>query len=84
MQDPKKPVEPETADTPAETAPRTGGFGAFADIYRARWAATHPNMLPREYTKLMLGKRETTPLEPDPSRVHTEDGTRLFRIEDPS
>jgi hypothetical protein len=84
MQDPKKPVEPETSDTPAETAPRTGGFGAFADVYRARWAATHPNMRPREHNKQMIGKDDTTSPKPDPSRVHTEDGTRVFHLEDPS
>ena len=48
MPDPKKPVTP-PASAPAETpdAPRTGGFGRFAEVYRARWAANHPNMRPR-------------------------------------
>jgi hypothetical protein len=84
MQDPKKPVEPKTSDTPAETAPPTGGFGAFADIYRARWAATHPNMRQRQHNTPMIETSETTTLEPDPSRVHTEDGTRVFHLKDPS
>lgn len=83
MKNPKKPTEPETSDTPEPGAP-TSGFGAFADIYRARWAATHPNMRPREYNKPTIGNGDTTPPKPDPRRVHTEDGTRLFPLDDPS
>ena len=84
MQDPRKPLDPETSDASAEAGPRPGGFGAFADIYRARWAAAHPNMRPREHAKPMIGTGETTPPEPDPSHVHTEDGTLLFHPKDPS
>ena len=48
MHDPKKPLVPQESDAPAQPEkPRTGGFGAFADVYRARWAANHPNMRPR-------------------------------------
>ena len=83
MQDPKKPIDPE-APTPPEPAPRPGGFGAFADVYRARWAANHPNMRPREYTKPIIGAVDATTPEPDPSALHTEDGTRAFRPKDPS
>ena len=84
MRDPKKPLDREPSDTPAEAAPRTGGFGAFADIYRARWAASHPNMRPHEHTRPTIGIGETTPPQPDPSHVHTEDGTLLFHLRDPS
>ena len=30
------------AATPAPNAPKTGGFGQFAEVYRERWAASHP------------------------------------------
>jgi hypothetical protein len=83
MQDPKKPLDPEPS-APAEAAPPRGGFGAFADIYRARWAASHPNMRPREYVDPTIGTGDTPASEPDPSRVHTEDGTRLFHPRDRS
>ena len=46
MPDPKKPATPEATPTPAPE-PKKGGFGAFAEVYRARWAANHPNMRPR-------------------------------------
>jgi|RhiMethySRZTD1v2_1073278.scaffolds.fasta_scaffold592471_3 hypothetical protein len=84
MQDAKKLTEPETAATPVEDEPQKGGFGALADVYRPHWAATHPNMRPREYTKPTIGTGDTTPPEPDPRRVHTEDGTRMFHPKDPS
>jgi hypothetical protein len=84
MHDPKKPAEPETPATPVEDEPQKGGFGALADVYRARWAATLPNTRPREYTKPTIGTGETTPPEPDPRRVQTEDGTRLFHPKEPS
>ena len=49
MRDPKKPVDREESPTPATPdAKRPGGFGAFGDLYRARWAANHPNMRPRK------------------------------------
>ncbi len=35
MSDPQEPRVP--------SEPKTGGFGAFAQKYRARWAADHPN-----------------------------------------
>jgi len=47
MSDPKKkPTPPEPSATPPQE-PSKGGFGAFAEVYRARWAANHPNMRPR-------------------------------------
>jgi len=84
MQDPKKLAEPETPATPLADEPQKGGFGALADVYRTRWAATHPHMRPREYARPTIGTRQTTPPEPGPRRVQTEDGTRLFRAKDPS
>ena len=83
MQDPKTPLDPEpSSNATPDAEPKPGGFGAFADIYRARWAASHPNMRPREYTKPTIGNGETAAPQPDPSRVHTEDGTRLFHLKD--
>jgi hypothetical protein len=82
MQDPTKPIEPEAPITPSETAPQPGGFGAFADVYRARWAARHPNMRPREDIRPITGAGESNVSEPDPRRVHTEDGTNVFRPKD--
>jgi hypothetical protein len=84
MEEPKKLAEPGTPATPVEDEAQKGGFGALADVYRARWAATHPNMRPREYTKPTIGTCATTPPEPDPRRVQTEDGTRVFHPKDPS
>jgi hypothetical protein len=88
MQDPKKRNEPETPHAPAapdETAPKPGGFGAFAEVYRTRWAASHPNMRPREYTKQSPnGTADTAQSEPSPDALHTEDGTRVFHPKDPS
>ena len=61
MHDPKKPLVPQESDAPAQPEkPRTGGFGAFADVYRARWAANHPNMRPR-------GAAEQTGDVPEPT-----------------
>ena len=61
MRDAKKPVNPvEAPKRPAEpTQPQTGGFGAFSEVYRARWAKNHPNMRRRD--------PEPTDLAPDPS-----------------
>jgi hypothetical protein len=39
--DPKDPTGPAGTDGPRKGG---GGFGAFADLYRARWAANHPDM----------------------------------------
>ena len=84
MQDTKKLDEPGTPATPVEDEPQHGGFGALADVYRPRWAATQPNMRAGEYTNPTIGTGETTPPEPDPRRLQTEDGTRLFHAKDPS
>jgi hypothetical protein len=85
MQDPKKRTDPETSDAPDETASKPGGFGAFAEVYRTRWAASHPNMRPREYPKdPAIGTVDTTQLERAPEALHTEDGTRVFHPKDPS
>jgi hypothetical protein len=84
MQDPRKLAEPGTSATPGEAGPQNGGFGALADVYRARWAATQPNMRPGGYTKPAIGPGEMTPPGPDARRLQTEDGTRLFHTKDPS
>ena len=36
------------SDSKDEKVVRSGGFGAFAEQYRARWAAGHPKALNRE------------------------------------
>jgi len=84
MPDPKKPATPEVPPTPAPE-PNKGGFGAFADRYRARWAANHPNMRPRESAT----SADATPEPPTPSNTspgekprRAADGTRLLRPED--
>ena len=47
MSDPRKKPTPPESSASAPREPSNGGFGAFADVYRARWAANHPNMRPR-------------------------------------
>jgi hypothetical protein len=70
------PAEP---DRPAEsdTAAKPGGFGAFADLYRARWAANHPNMRRRAETG---AESPAASADDQPAvRPFAEDGTRLIR-----
>ncbi len=94
MPDPKKPATPEATPTPA-AEPNKGGFGAFAEVYRARWAANHPNMRPRESatsadaTSADTTSADATPETPTPSKSSSgekprraADGTRLLRPED--
>jgi hypothetical protein len=87
MQDPKKGHEPDDA-SPAPQ-PAKGGFGQFAEVYRARWAANHPNMRPRDYGDTDNAKAVTPlpaapaePAVPAASKPPTRIGTRLFRPED--
>ena len=67
--EPSKPSEPDPV--------KKGGFGAFADVYRARWVANHPHM-----------RRTDASSQPAPTadgsvtRPFAEDGTRLIRPED--
>ena len=82
MHDPKKPAAPEAPPTPE---PNKGGFGAFAEVYRARWAANHPHMRRRE----PAANPDDTPDPPTPSDSspgetprRDADGTRLLRPED--
>jgi hypothetical protein len=89
MPDPKKPATPETTPTPAPE-PNKGGFGAFAEVYRARWAANHPNMRPRESaTSADATSADATPEPRSPSDSspgekprRAADGARLLRLED--
>jgi hypothetical protein len=39
---PEAPQDESSTDAPRRTKP--GGFGAFSEKYRARWAAGHPEM----------------------------------------
>ena len=41
MADSKSPMDPK-----GSTEPKQGGFGAFAQQYRDRWAAGHPDAKP--------------------------------------
>jgi len=84
MPDPKKPATPEATPTPAPE-PKKGGFGAFAEVYRARWAANHPNMRPRESaTSADATPEAQTPSDTSPGEKprRVGDGTRLLRPED--
>ena len=57
MSDEKKTpgVPPTPAGNGEATEAKPGGFGAFGEVYRARWAANHPE----------AGKRKPTPAAPD-------------------
>ena len=82
MSDPQK--KPTASDPSATPEPSKGGFGAFAEVYRARWAANHPNMRPRGPATSADGAPE-----PPPPSVAAEqkspggrDGSRLAGPED--
>lgn len=80
MPDPKKEPDRDESPTPE---PRKGGFGAFGDVYRARWATNHPNMRRWEYGKTP----DTTPVAPPAAAPaeeapHTRNGTKLHRPEE--
>ena len=77
MPDPKKPATPEATPTPPE--PKKGGFGAFAEVYRARWAANHPNMRPRESAT----SADATPETPAPSNTSPGEKPRRAAAEAP-
>jgi hypothetical protein len=47
MSDPKTPQPASPTDATTPIAPKSGGFGAHAALYRARWAASHPGMTKR-------------------------------------
>ena len=78
MQDRNAPDD--AAPSPEPTTPTTakpGGFGAFAEVYRARWAANHPNMRHRaenDTPSPPVAGPETVDIRP-----FAEDGTRLIR-----
>ena len=77
MSDPKKKPTPPEPSTPAPQEPNKGGFGAFAEVYRARWAANHPNMRPRGPAPQPAPPGS----EPDKNSAGPN-GTRLVRPED--
>ena len=41
---------PPKPEKPAEPKHTGGGFGEFAEMYRARWAANHPNMRHKDWS----------------------------------
>ena len=78
--DPKKGPDPDATPAPE---PQKGGFGAFADKYRARWAVNHPHMRPWEYEETP----DTAPVAPESAKAadqppRSNNGTRLHRPED--
>jgi hypothetical protein len=84
MSEPTKPAT--TADDVQAPVQKKGGFGQFAELYRARWAANHPNMRPRESGAPNGPTPEQTPTPPAtaPADVPARGsgGSRLFRPED--
>ena len=88
MSDPeKKPTAPDHAATPEPAGtpePKKGGFGAFAEVYRARWAANHPNMRPRGPATSSDGAPESPPPDsaPETKSPREPGGSRLARPED--
>lgn len=48
MAEPKRSDDERAENDPKEpVVSRGGGFGEFAEVYRTRWAASHPNMIRR-------------------------------------
>lgn len=66
MMDPKKPSDPQKSSEPSE--PKKGGFGAFAQRYRDRWAADHP----QAGTANGTGDRPEPSTKPDASDPDTD------------
>jgi hypothetical protein len=69
------PAQPKP-EKPTEPTHTGGGFGEFAEAYRARWAAGHPNMRGREWSgNAPSGTAPPptgTPAEPE---THSNDAT---------
>ena len=82
MSDPK--MKPTAPDPSATAAPSKGGFGAFSEVYRARWAANHPYMRPRGPATSTDGAPEPPPPSSAPEKKSPRGarGTRLSRPED--
>jgi hypothetical protein len=81
--DPKKGPGPDATPAPE---PQKGGFGAFADKYRTRWAVNHPHMRPWEYEDTPDGApaapEPAEPAKPTEQPPRSSNGTRLHRPED--
>lgn len=84
MQDPKKPAPADDSPALSGEPNKSGGFGAFAEVYRARWAATHPNMRPRGPATSADGAPDPPPpgSGPHPKAPRADGGTRLLRPEE--
>lgn len=79
MPDPKQHPKPDESP-PAER--KKGGFGEFSEVYRARWAANHPNMRPRTYSDPAGAPPEPRlPAEAADER-HDDGGTKPPRADD--
>ena len=82
MSDPKKkPTAPGPSATPE---PSKGGFGAFSEVYRARWAGNHPHMRPRGPATSTDGAPEPPPPSSAPEKKSPRGGrvTRFALLED--
>ena len=54
------------------------GFRAFAEVYRTRWAANHPDMKPRERPTEQAPEETTSTLGEDAAaEVSSNEGTTL-------
>jgi hypothetical protein len=79
MHDPKKPPEPGESPTPTPEA-HAGGFGAFAEVDRARWAANQPSMRRREAAETTGAMPQASPpSNSSATRPRAENGPRWFR-----
>ena len=80
MRDPKKPAEPEESPMPAPD-PYSGLFGAFGEVYRARWTANHASMRRRKSAENAGAPPEASslPSSPGATQPRTEDGPRWIR-----
>jgi hypothetical protein len=74
----KKPEQPASPAKPEANTTQPGGFGQFAEVYRARWAANHPNMRPRELPDAQTPEAAPpAPAAGGDSDVRAGDGTTL-------
>ena len=69
-------AEPSGTPEP-EIAAKPGGFGAFVDLFRARWGASYPNM--RYRAENDTPSAAASAADQPTVRPFAEDGTRLIR-----
>ena len=78
-----KPRTPRTPKPPAAKAEpyKDDGFGGFAEVYRARWQATHPNNQPADTAPSndADSDAQTSSSDDDEAPIPIERGMRGFR-----